>query len=540
MLAQDGQGTFVFECDNRPEVHKDLGGWLVEKGCVSMEREEPIHLKYAGFVAFVSNIVGIFTGLAFSMMTVRRLTPEEFGSWQIIGNLIPFFTVAGIPINMLVTRFTSRGIKAARTGLLMSWAFSVLAVVIWFPVTWAFSYSSDIRIATFVFSLAGLQIISIYFTDYLAAVVTAHKPQLVGYSITLSEVIKVMAAYLLVVEARLGLTGAILCTVITYYVRLISLFLMGKRYLEGSLSREHASRLLKLYWLPLFSVFQGRISALDVVLITLFTRSTIPAGLYYSAALVGSIVGYSYALASGLYPSLLRGGSSYDIEESIKLVYMFLIPMGIGTLVIPDIILNVLRPEYVKASMTLAVIVTTTLFGGLSNIVDTVLLGIERSDSEQELKFSKLVRSNLFRVPLVYYINSASYLFAIILTMLFLGPEAEPWVISTAWAVVYLLVWLPFFLLRLLMSTRATKFKIPYLSVLKYLICAILMAFVVIVVRDKGELSREVEDAVVQLLKPVTVGGLAYFVSLYAIDAYFRKVLAEAARRISKSFKRPH
>jgi len=501
-----------------------------------MEGDEAIHLEYAGFVAFASNIVGIFTGVIFSMMTVRRLTPEEFGSWQLIGNLIPFFTVAGAPISTLATRFASRGIKAAKTGLLISSAFSLAAVVLWFPATLMIFSSSEIHIATVVFSLASLQILSIYFTDYIAAVVTAHKPQLVGYSLTFSEITKVVAAYLLVVQARLGLSGAILCTVITYYVRLVSLFLMGKNYLGGELKREHISRFMKLYWLPLFSVLQGRISALDVVLITLFTRSTAPAGLYYSATLVGSIVSYSYALASGLYPSLLRGGGSDDVEDSIKLVYMFLIPMGVGALVIPDIILNVLRPEYVKASTTLVVIIISNLLGGLSNIVDAVLLGTERSDSEQELKLSRLVRSNLFRVPLVYYINSAAYLLAISLTMLFLGPEAEPWSISTAWATVSLLVWLPFFSLRLLMSKRSMRFKFPYRSVAKYLACALLMALVVAMTRDRGELPREVEDALVQMLRPVFVGGVVYLTSLYIVDAYFRKVLAGAARRVRKLF----
>lgn len=499
-----------------------------------MAREEAIHLKYAGFVAFASNVVGIITGVLFSMMTVRRLDPKDFGSWQLIGNLIPFFTIAGVPINVLTTRFISRDIKMARTGLLISSAISLIAVALWFPVTWTFFSLSNIDVTTAIFSLAGLQIISIYLTDYLAAVVIAHKPQLVGYSLTLSEVAKVILAYLLVVQARFGLTGAILCAVITYYVRLVSLFFMGRKYLEDGVNHEHASRLLRLYWLPLFSVLQGRISALDVVLITLFTKSTLPAGLYYSASLVGSIVGYSYALASGLYPSLLKGGDPGEVEESIRLVYMFLIPMGVGALVIPDVILNVLRPEYVKASATLLAIVIHTLLGGLSSIADTVLLGTERSDSEPDLRPSKLMRSNLFRVPLIYYINSATYLTAISLILIFLGPNADPQIISLTWATTSLLTWLPFFALRFHLSRKALKFKFPLRSLIKYLVCTSFMVLTVITIRGNGSLPREVDEALIRLLKPVGVGGVAYVVSLYAIDEYFRKIVASVVRGLRR------
>lgn len=504
--------------------------WVAASG--ALDEKESIKIRYTGLVAFATNLLGIVAGVLFIMIAVRRLTPQEFGSWQYIGSLLPYFTLFGAPINTLMTRFISRGIRASKTGLFLTLLISVGAFGLWFPVTWFISSSNMVPIQMTYFTLAGLQIFAIYFTDSLAAIATAHKPQLISYSVALSEVVKIGVAYLLMVQARLGLTGALLCTIITLHVRLIAILLMDRRYLVGDINREQTHRYLKLYWLPFYSMFHGRIQSLDVILVTTILMSTTPVGLYSSAIVVGTIIGYSYTLASGLYPSILRGGGPDDVEDSIRLLYMFSVPMVVGAMIMPGTILNVLRPEYVQASSTLIVVAISILLGGFSTIADTVLIGIEKADLKEGLGFSELMRSNLFRVPLIYYVNSVVYVVTFAVILSYMGQSSTPQTISTVWALTSLAVGLPFLAIRFSMSRKAMNYKVPLSSLAKYSICALFMAFVVAFLTMNVELPREVDKAIFHVLQPVVAGAAIYFLSLYAVDAYFRRLLKGVLRRL--------
>jgi len=50
-----------------------------------------------------------------------------------------------------------------------------------------------------------------------------------------------------------------------------------------------------------------------------------------------------------------------------------------------------------------------------------------------------------------------------------------------------------------------------------------------------GELPREVDMAILHVLKPVVAGAFVYFLSLYAVDVHFRGLLKGILRRL-----RPH
>jgi len=55
-----------------------------------------IRVTYSGLIAFVVGILGIITGLVFTMIITRSLTLTEFGSWSVIGSFeMPVLGYAG-------------------------------------------------------------------------------------------------------------------------------------------------------------------------------------------------------------------------------------------------------------------------------------------------------------------------------------------------------------------------------------------------------------------------------------------------------------
>jgi len=53
-----------------------------------------IRVTYSGLIAFVIGLVSVFTGLAFVLIVTRRLSPEEFGTWALLGTIIGYLLIS--------------------------------------------------------------------------------------------------------------------------------------------------------------------------------------------------------------------------------------------------------------------------------------------------------------------------------------------------------------------------------------------------------------------------------------------------------------
>jgi len=52
-----------------------------------------IRVTYSGLIAFVIGLLSVGTGLVFTLIITRRLAPEEFGTWALIGTMISYFLI---------------------------------------------------------------------------------------------------------------------------------------------------------------------------------------------------------------------------------------------------------------------------------------------------------------------------------------------------------------------------------------------------------------------------------------------------------------
>ena len=58
-----------------------------------------IRVAYSGLISMLIGLISVITGLVFTLIVTRTLTPEEYGSWGLIGSLIMYVLMAVMPIN---------------------------------------------------------------------------------------------------------------------------------------------------------------------------------------------------------------------------------------------------------------------------------------------------------------------------------------------------------------------------------------------------------------------------------------------------------
>ena len=83
-----------------------------------MIRLSNIRVTYSGFISLGTKFSSIITGLVFTLIVTRTLSPEEFGTWALIGSLIIYAIIINPIISYWTTRETARGIESGKTSII--------------------------------------------------------------------------------------------------------------------------------------------------------------------------------------------------------------------------------------------------------------------------------------------------------------------------------------------------------------------------------------------------------------------------------------
>ena len=102
-----------------------------------------IRINYSGLVSFATGIVGIFTGLIFTLVVTRSLTSLEFGTWNIINNFFAYVVILEPIVSIWVTREISRRTPSGFTALITSGLLSSLGILIYLLVVYLIGSNTD-------------------------------------------------------------------------------------------------------------------------------------------------------------------------------------------------------------------------------------------------------------------------------------------------------------------------------------------------------------------------------------------------------------
>jgi len=427
-----------------------------------------IRVTYSGLIAFVVGIIGVLTGLLFVLMITRRLSPEEFGTWALIGSIVNYFLISELIISFWSTRQIARGEKIGRTSLISAILFSLISIPLYLGYVTLISEGSTADYEILVF---GVILIPVYFVSQtLVGVNLGHKPHATSYALLIFGVLKIPIALALVVYFEWGVKGAILAILLAYLSKIIIQIYFAKPQLSNKFSLHNLKRWLKLSWIPLYSTIPKYIQHIDVVLYTIIIGSVIGVAYYQASFTVAAIVVHSGLITRALYPKLLAQNEYGKIQDSLANLMYFSIPLVAIAIIFSKPALFALNPAYQEASI-IVILLTLKLFFYVTKITPIAMLaGIEKVDTEHDPHFTKLLKSKLFSIQTILLIFYSVYLGVLISVLLVIGltntTELE---LVIWWALIGLIIEIPMSILFWFYAKKHLDFSFPFKSTVKYL-----------------------------------------------------------------------
>jgi hypothetical protein len=302
-----------------------------------------------------------------------------------------------------------------------------------------------------------------------------HRPTASAYAIAIFEVVKLFLAFLMVHLLGLGLFGVFASISIAQMVQL-SVLVYLQRDVMGSVNLGDFLRWLKGFAIPLLGFVNGFVYGLDVFLGGIIYGSALPLSYWQAALTIGLVVSYHNNLVVGLYPALLSGGGSREVEKVFRFAMMLGTPLLFGALFLGKDLLLLLRPAYAEAAPVLYVLAVSYWIGGLGTLFSSIVGGREEVDRKVDVSFQDYMKSKLFRYTLVTLFLSAVY--ATAFSVVTVVAKLDRWgPVDTAygWSFVHLGTSVTGIVMGYLFSKGRVSFRIPWKSLAGYLGASVLM-----------------------------------------------------------------
>ncbi len=489
-----------------------------------------IPIRKTGLVVFSSRIISIFTGITFLVMMTRSLSTTQFGLWEVIIDLLAFASFPSGLILFWATRAVARGARIGKTAISVNVILSGAGMLIYVVLSLS-SFSavgSTLQPLLFAILLVPLG----YWNQAANAVVSGHSPAILGYSLIVSELCKLAAAVPLLLIYKTGINGVILALMVSYFSQaLVSSYLVRGASSEP-VDLTLGKRWLSKAWLPSLLTLPYFLAIADTFVVSVLSSGTNLTAYYQAAFSIASIAGYSFYLASALYPLLLRGGSDELISSTMDLLLLFGLPMAAGAGVLAQPILALLKSQYVASSTGLVILAFAALVLSVSQLFDQTLLGRERADVDEAATFAKLVKSDILFVSVVNIAMAGTYLLTIGLLVRYgLAVPLSTSQIVNLWSSAQLVIFVIFTAVKLWKMRRTTRVHLKP-SFARYLVATLVMATVLEALSIVIPLSSGTLGSGVRLSLVALVGTMTYFGVLYGIDPGFRGLLASLRKSV--------
>ena len=256
-----------------------------------------IRLRYSGFVVFTTQLLGVITGLIFTLLLTRSMTAQQFGIWTNIFDYIPYFILFSGILPFWVTRFTARK-KAGtvKTSVFGQLTIALASMIVYLPAIFLISNAIGTTAYLPIYLIAGLSILTSYMVIIFESILQATEPQATGYGFIIQEIVKVAVALIVILVFKQIFLGAILALVLAPAVQVLYYGYLLSDYLKEKANWGYLKEWLKGSPAILYNAIGGQL--LSFFLILLFLYGGAEARAYYQAALsFTTIVGYASSLA---------------------------------------------------------------------------------------------------------------------------------------------------------------------------------------------------------------------------------------------------
>ena len=232
-----------------------------------------IRVTYSGLISFAVGITSVLTGIIFTLIVTRTLSPEDFGTWNLIGGLITYVLVVEPIISYWATREIARGLESGRTAVLSSGIFSIGGTLVYLLI--AYSLATHLHANQNVLLFAAILVPVMFLNKTLTAVNLGWKPQSSSYGILCFEISKIPAALIFVYFLHMSIFGAIISTCIAYVASIVILLFYARDRIRSKIKMEFLKKWIKLSWLSIYPGISVVVYHLDVVIFSAMTGSVV-------------------------------------------------------------------------------------------------------------------------------------------------------------------------------------------------------------------------------------------------------------------------
>lgn len=494
-----------------------------------------VRLRFSGMVRFISAVVSVFTGLAFTTLITRNLTSGEYGEWSVIGSLMIYGAIPALGLGYWYTRYTARELPIARYGVFLTSIFSLGGVLAFF--TAAVIFIDEFENLFPILLVASLQVITGSLIHSLNAISNGKKPEFQAYGALIFEIIKVIIAFVMVYGlGSFSLIDVIYVLIISQIIQIISLSSMIRKEIKKKVEIKNIKKIIKSLWIPLYDRISDVVFTSDILVVTLLTSSFVQVTTFKIAFVFSTMAEFGLSFTYPLYIKLLGGGKNVDIITSIKMVLLFTLPMVIGTIILAKPLLFLLNPDYVSSEFILQILSVYSLSLVIGVVFQNIVIGTEKVDVMGKFRQKDLVYSNLFKLPTIDLIFKSVYLASIaILTITMWSEEISFVEFGQMWAFVLLITNIPFTIYKIILANRIIAFSFPWKIVSKYILGSILMGFLTIYLTTFVDYSNSEATAFApQIIWLIGISAGFYFVIMAIIDKESRELFKTAIATIRK------
>lgn len=495
-----------------------------------------VRVTYSGLISLILGLSTVVTGMIFVVIITRNLSPDELGTWSLIGGLITYVIIIEPMISYWTTREIARDVESGKTAILSSSIFSIIGFVIFLFI--AFFISKPTGTDVNILYLSAIMIPFSFLNRTLSAISLGWKPHVNSYGVIIFDIAKIPAAIIFIYFLDLGLTGVIFSVIVAYIPSIFVLAFLNKEKLQTNFNKIFLKSWLKRAWLPSYIKFPN-VVVFDVLIFSLITGSVSGLAYWVAAFAIGSIVGHSSQITKAVYPKLLSGGSDkfYEVNFIRLLYFAFLFTSISISFAKPG--LFILNPIYDVAVIVVVFVSLRTFLQMLAISFTNALQGIEKVDLK-ESSAKDYVKSNLFYLPTIRLIRRAVYLSSLaaglIILMQFNTSQLD---LVIAWSVIIFVIEIPFtiYLFNLIKKNLSLSFDV--ITILKYLVISIVVfTGIHLMMEEFLEYDPKLINFFFNLLPFLILGLLSYLGLTYLADKKTRKlfkdVVLEINNRISK------
>jgi len=487
-----------------------------------------IRLHYSTFVNFASMIYRMLTSVGFLVIIARRLSTEEFGLWGIIFSIVAMLLMPTSLWTMWLQRFYARGYREALgTALFFSIVYSFISLLVY--VMLAYFENSILSWGLDYMLLGSFILLLRIFDTCFSSVANVTKPEIVGYKNFIYETLRLSLTYFFVILLNMKLSGAIISVELSLAIGL--LYTITMLYRNGLLmikfSQNLAIQWLKSFYIPLLNTFLGILRNGLRAFVSWITASEVTiAYLNVGFASESPLIRAYYSVVPALYARSLRRPRSEDLEESLRLFFLFSGFLLVNFTVLSKTIASMFNPTYIKAFFLIPLVAFYAVILGLMNIFNTFILGSSRADVEGLKSHKELIKSHLFKLPTVKLLG---LLFTYVLLLMFLPLVRGDHLLEAMVAVITLfvgnIVIFPYFSYEL---NKMTRYNFPWNELFHVSIASVTAGLYYIF---SGAYTIEIrsfwKDAP-QLGFHVAVATILYILTLYMTSKWFRSLVWRA------------